>query len=270
MRRTRGNDWHPHFEWLRRVVSRAKLYHGDPSNLFRHFDNSRYNTPWQESPQTPNPLSPYALAQDFQFKSPEDLDPFTVANSGTGTALTIQDERGGVAKFTNGAADNNYYSYYSTYEFARLAGTNKGLWFSGRFKIADVDQADVFIGLSAKLGAGNIFDTRVDSIGLYMSDGSGDIIGESSKDSTASNTGAIAAATDDAWVSFVIQCFGTGGPTFFVDVGETGEWESASLGTNVPDDEEMSVWFGCRNGQASANSMSVGRMVLCQDIYDHS
>lgn len=214
-------------------------------------------------------MSPYSLAQDFQFKGTPDLTPFTVANSGTGTGLTIQDERGGVAKFTNGAADNNYYSYYSAYEFARLGGTNKGMWFSGRFKIADVDQADVFFGLSAKLGAGNIFDTRVDSIGIYMADGSGNLIGECRKNSTASNSGAIAALTDDTWVLVVIQVFGTGSAVFFVDVGETGEFQSSSVGSNIPDDEEMSVWFGCRNGQAVANSMSVGRMMLCQDIYDH-
>ena len=214
--------------------------------------------------------SPFALALDFQFKGAMDLARFTAANVGTGTGLTIQDERGGVAKFVNGSADNNYYSYYTTYEFARLAGTNKGMWFGGRFKIADVDQADVFFGLSPRLAAGNIFDNRVDSIGIYMVDGSGNLIGECSKDSTASNSGAIAALTDETWVLIVIQVFGTGSARFFVDVGETGSFLSASVSTNIPDDEEMSLWFGCRNGQASANEMSVGRLMLCQDIFDHN
>lgn len=182
---------------------------------------------------------------------------WTAVNSGTGTGLAVQDANGGRGKFTNGVSDDNYYSYYSNNEVVKLASTRQIYVFMHALAIGDVDQADWFIGLSKKLASGNIFANRVDAVGFYGTDGSALIRAETCKNGTATqtSTGESLADGTEKWLGIHIN--GTTAAYFFV--GNTRGYKVIHS-TNLPDDEEMSVWFGCRNGQAVANTMTIGQI----------
>ena len=182
---------------------------------------------------------------------------WTATSAGTGTPLALQDANGGRGKFVNGASDNNYYAYYSNGEIVKLQAQRQIYVFMHSIKIKDVDQADWFMGLCSKLGSGNVFDNRVDSIGLYGADGSALIYAETNKDGTASQTSTGESLTDETEEWLGIHINGTTAAYFFV--GNTGGFKVIHT-TNLPDNEEMALWFGCRNGQAVANEMTVGQI----------
>lgn len=189
-----------------------------------------------------------------------DMDTTSVwaeAKSGTGTGLALQDANGGRGKFINGSGDNQYYSYYSNGEIAKLQAQRQIYVFMHSIAIGDVDQADWFIGLCAKLGSGNIFDNRVDAIGFYGTDGSALIRAETSKDGSASQASSGVSLTDgtEEWLGIHID--GTAAAYFFV--GDSDSYK-VIRSENLPDDEEMAVCFGCRNGQAVANNMTIGQI----------
>lgn len=218
---------------------------------------------WDSAPALPS-LPAAALLNRWEFKNLYDVNTTNTwkqTASGSGTALTVQDTRGGRAKATNGATDNNYYFYESIYEIAKLS-SGKHLIITGSIEIADVDQADWFWGLSARLASGDLFDNRVDSIGFYGADGSANINCEARKNGTATADTAIDTLSDATEMYFGIHVIGTTSVYFYTE-NEAGY--RIVLSSGLPDDEEMCVSFGCRNGQAVANSLTVGQITLVQD-----
>lgn len=237
---------------------------GDPKAQ-RRFNAVDPRTNVFDSVMAMPPMPAAANVNRFEFKNKYDIDTTNTwkqTASGSGTALTVQDARGGRAKATNGASDNNYYFYESIYEIAKLTA-GKHLHITGSIEIADVDQADWFWGLCARLASGNLFDNRVDAIGFYGADGSANINCECRKDSTATNDTAIDTLADATEMYFGLHVIGA---TEVYCYTETYDGYRSILRTNVPDNEEMCVSFGCRNGQASANSLTVGQINLMQDI----
>jgi hypothetical protein len=261
MDRVRGRIRHPKPKEFLELIGHLYQKYQDPRGTIRHRGRNRFTDPSHYKPDLPGDPIP-ALRNEWGFQTIHDVDTTNVwdeSNSGAGTSLTVQDERGSFAKVTNGSGDNNYYFYESKYEVGRLQA-NKGLWFRSHFQIGDVDQADIFIGLCAQLASGDLFDNRVDSIGFYLEDGSAQVKIEASKDSTATQTNTGISITDGASVKIEFHVIGTSIIEFFIDENRAGE-----IKTNLPDDEEMSFSFGVRNGQASANTMSIGRTTLVQD-----
>ena len=182
---------------------------------------------------------------------------WTAANSGSGTGLALQDAAGGRAKLINAATDNSYYYYFSNGEVVKLA-TNRQIYvFAHALKIKDVDQADWFIGLCKKLGSGNLFDNRVDAIGFYGTDGSALIRSETNKNGTSSQESTGQSLTDEVETWLGIHINGTAAAYFFT--GNSRGFRVIKT-TNLPDDEELAVAFGCRNGQAVANEMTIGQI----------
>jgi len=238
--------------------------YGDPDGSSRHEGGTRTTDQMHMAPARPSwPI--YALPTPFYFQNAYNVNTTSVwkeTNSGAGTGLTVQDERGGVAKFTNNAANDSYYFYESLYEIARLSDDKRCI-FRGRFKIADVDQADVFFGLCSRLAAGNLFDNRVDAIGFYLAAGSASLAAEARKDSTATAETGIVTVSDDTWVYVHLNVDGIDRVSLFVTIGI--QTTVKTISTNLPDDEEMCFAFGCRNGQAEANAMSVGFSFVLQD-----
>lgn len=259
--RARGKIRHPGVEDQMRLVGHLRQKYQDPRGTIRHRGKNRTTDQFHFMPNLPGDPIP-ALRNTWDFQNTSDVDTtnkWTETNSGVGASLTVQDERGSFAKVTNAGLDNNYYFYESIKEMARLQA-NKGLWFRSHFQIGDVDEADMFIGLSKRLASGNLFDNRVDSIGFYLEDGSAQIKIEASKDSTATQTNTGISITDGAEVTVGFRVVGTGVVEFLVNESAAGV-----INTNIPDDEEMTFAFGVRNGQASANTMSIGRTSLVQD-----
>jgi len=69
--------------------------------------------------------------------------------------------------------------------------------------------------------------------------------------------------SDDTWVYVHLNVDGIDRVSLFVTIGI--QTTVKTISTNLPDDEEMCFAFGCRNGQAEANAMSVGFSFVLQD-----
>jgi len=256
--RGRGQQSRPVNKWMNEM---AGFYQKstDPSWLRRHDGG-----PMDSMPVNP----PYLHPVVFKFQDAYDINTSNVwseAASGSGTGLAVQDARGGKAKFTNGGSDNNYYSYFSKYEVAKLA-SGKDLWFWTTIAIADVSEADLFVGLCAKLGSGDIFDNRVDAVGFYMTDGDETLFCECNKDGTPTQTtsGVDLADGIEKFVGFHVKS--NTKVEFYV--GDSGNKPQlvTSMSTNLPDDEEMTVAFALRNGTTAANALTISAIHCPQDI----
>lgn len=262
MRRFR-TEWAPKGDRLSVMVANIFRAPLDPKGLMRHRGKTAMYDLWHYAPVQPS-LSNYGLPNIWDFNSDLDVDTRSVwdeASSGTGIVLAVMDERPGIAKFRNGASDNDYYFYTAKYETAKL-GSGKGLWFRTCMRIVDVDHADVYIGLSKRLASGNIFDNRVDAIGFYMTNGSTSINCECIKNGVATQKTGKGTSVDDTFVTLDFHVSEATVVEFFID----NVWVcTISQPLNIPDDEEMAFVFGCRNGQAAYNEMSIKRTILLQD-----
>ena len=261
--KARGTVRHPTGKALQRLVGHLLQKYQDPTGIIRHRGRSRVTDQMHFAPSQPS-LCLYGPSNIWEFKSDLDVDTtnvFDETNDGAGTSLVVQDELGGFAKVTNNAGDDKYYFYESKYEVADLE-TDKDLWFRTHIQIGDVSEADMFVGLCARLAAGNLFDTRVDSIGFYLVDGSGILQCEASKDSTPTQTATAKTMTDGTTVALGFHVTKDNRVEFWIDDDKTAVIDIA---TNMPDDTEMAFSFGIRNGTGSANTMSVGRTILHQD-----
>ncbi len=253
-----GQNSNPSRRWMNAMVGFYQKS-ADPSWLRRHDGG-----PMDSMPVNP----PYLHPVVFKFLTAYDVDTTNVWDevaAGSGTGLAIQDARGGKAKFVNGGSDNNAYTYTSKYEVAKLA-SGKDLWFWTTIAIADVSEADLFVGLSAKIGSGVLFDNRVDAIGFYMTDGDATLFCECNKNGTPTQTtsGVDLADGIEKYVGFRVKS------NTKVDfyVGDSGNKPQlvTTMNTNLPDDEEMTVAFALRNGTGAANNMTISAIHCPQDI----
>ena len=238
----------------------------DPRDLWRHTitGGNQRDVVLHDAPERPSvPILPRP-PQIWQFRTLYDINATNVwgaTNSGTGTVLGIPDERPGIGRFTNGAGDNNFYFYESIREITRLIAS-RDIWFICEIKVSDATQSDLFVGLSARLASGNLFDNRVDSIGFYSDDGDAYINTECNKNGSATQTAQEGTLVDDTWIHLGFHVIGTVGVEFFIGnrllyVG--------NISTNLPDDTEMCVAFGLRNGEAVAKVFSSTFFYVMQD-----
>lgn len=234
----------------------------DPTGMLRHRGMGATRDVFEDAPKLPGvPLYGYVTTWNFQnVYDVNTTNVWTEVKDNAGASLTVQDERGGIAKFTNDTGDNDHYYYVSKYEVSKL-NSSKDLWLTTRIRILDADQADWFVGLCKKVtGADALFDARVDGIGFYGADGSANINAEARKNSTATASSALGTLADDTFTYLGFHVVNTSHVRFFINRSYVG-----SAVTNLPDDEELAFAFGCRNGQASANAMSIGRTILILD-----
>jgi hypothetical protein len=227
-------------------------YSGDPFGKLRNQEKSTEKAWWHDAVTKPaDPLIRPALRWFFTKTEDVGAGSFTPANAGSGTPLALIDKRGGWARSINGTADNNYYTYFSLSEVARMVD-GYHIWFDTEILIDDVDQADFFVGLCATLGSGDLFDNRVDCIGFTLADGSGALNYVGTQDGAGSPTALGYTLTDaeEVRLSFVVS--GLTRVDFFINDIQYGSVEA-----NLPDDEELALAFGLRNGQAAANAFSI-------------
>lgn len=235
-------------------------YSGDPFGMLRNLEKNTKKAWWHDAVTKPaDPLR--RPAHKYMFNRTEDVASgrFAEASSGSGSVLALLDRRGGWAKVTNGAGDNNYYTYTAVNEVAALVD-GYHVWFDTEIEVTDVDQADMFVGLCAKLGSGNLFDNRVDCIGFTLADGAGTLNYQTRQNSTGNpaSTGETLADGTAVRLSFVVT--GLTRVDFYVN----DNWVAEGL-LNIPDDEEMAFAFGLRNGQGVANAIALSTTTVLLD-----
>ena len=250
--------------WLRRgksgaptvrvAMAIAGLYAqgSDPLGEMRRDAGDHFESLFHGFPLTP--IRPIILQYDFT--NAYKVNATNVWNAtavGTGTVLTAQAGRGGFAKFVNGASDNDAYDYQAKYAQATLAAA-KGTWFITEVMIKTVAKADIFVGLCAPIASGNIFDNRLNSIGFYTDSGGvapGVLWCETTLAGvlTRQNTGVTLA--DGVKVELGFCVVGVTSVFFFVN----NVYKKVSS-SNMPI-VDLAVSFGCRNGEAAANEMTI-------------
>lgn len=186
-------------------------------------------------------------------KYENDFDTYIAANwtiTSVGAATrALANEDGGALLITNAAADDDSSFLNKKGEsFKFVAG--KKLAFKARFKISEVLQSDMIIGLQ-------ITDTTpldvTDGVFFQKSDGSANLDFVVEKNNVATTKSAIKALVDDTYVSVGFIYNGVDKIDFFVDDERLG----TSVLTNLPDDEELTISFGIQNGEAVAKTMSI-------------
>jgi len=240
----------------------------DPQGMSRHYGLGPALDQFEDMPVLPG-IPMFGYVNQYTFQNALDVDTtnkWTEVNDNAGTGLTVQDERGGLAKFTNDTGDNDFYYYVSVNEVTGLV-TAKDLWFFTKIRILDVSEADWFVGICAKVSAADaLFDARVDSVGLFGVDGSAIIRLESNKDSTSTpNTDGVKSLVDDTIINLAFHVVGVTQVHYFAGTPGARYAYLGSVATDIPDDEEMAFSFGCRNGTGGANAMSIGRTIIVQD-----
>jgi len=235
-------------------------YVDEPFGVLRNSEKDTTYAWWHDAITKPaDPLRRPAHSYLFGRAIDVSSDRFSQSNAGSGTVLTVQDRRSGWAKFTNGPANNNYYYYVAVNEIAAMA-PGKHIWFDTEIEITDVQKADMFVGLCAKLSSGNLFDNRVDCIGFSMVNGGADLQYVASKDGSGNpaDTGVVLSSLTTVRLSFVVTNLTR------VDFHVNDRYV-ANLKANLPNDEEMAVAFGLRNGDPSANAMSITTTTVLLD-----
>jgi len=266
--RARGKKRSPVAKGDAALSAFLRLKTGDPQGMHRHFGLGPTIDQFEDMPTLPA-IPMFGYKNEYNFQDALDVDAtnkWTEVNDNAGTGLTVQDERGGLAKFTNDTGDNDFYYYVSVNEIAGLVA-GKDLWFYSKIRILDVSEADWFCGICAKVSAADaLFDARVDSVGFFGVDGSAIIRLEANKDSTSTpNTEGEKSLVDDTIINLAFHVVGVSQVHYFAGTPGSRYAYLGSVSDNIPDDEEMAFAFGCRNGTGGANAMSIGRTIIVQD-----
>lgn len=220
----------------------------------------RGNRQWfSKLPITPGPdyavyFNDFLVAQDYA--AADWVITTTEVGAGSATEALAADERSGALLLTNAAGDNDLDSLQHTEETWSLSA-GKRLWFETRVKINDVDQVDNFLGLC-------ITDTTpldaTDRVGFLLVDGSPSInvLCEKNTTETLVDTGEDAA--DDTYVTLGLAWDGKNKVEAFVN-----RQLKATITTNIPDDENLCVTLHHQNGEATAQTMHVDYVYVCQE-----
>ena len=183
----------------------------------------------------------------------DDFDTYTAANwtvTEVGVATqALTDGDGGLLLITNAAADNDS-SFSQKVGESFLLETGKKAWFDCRFKVSDATQSEIAIGLQ-------ITDTApldvTDGVFFLKTDGSTAINMRVEKDDTATSTTATSVFVYYTFIRLSFYYDGKSKVEMFVN----GVKEGTSVTTNLPDDEELTISYGLRNGEAVAKTMTV-------------
>ena len=184
----------------------------------------------------------------------------TAVSAGTGTSAAAQSDTyiGGAVVITNAANEDDGLFLQHSHD----GGTNdleawriqsgKKTWFKAKFQGVDVDQTDFMVGI-------HITDTTPiagapsDGIWFQSDDGDAFIDLHCVKNSVDTAATAIGTMTDATDIEVGFYWDGVSKIHYFIDNVKVGSIAS----TTIPDDEYMAISFGCQNGEATANTMTV-------------
>jgi hypothetical protein len=211
---------------------------------------------WEKKPRADY----YEFFNDFMRPTDYDTNDWTLTTieAGAGSATeAIGNLAGGVLVITNDAADDDY-DFFSLAKETFKYVSGKAFEFEARFKVSDATQSEFIMGLA-------ITDTTPldasDGIFFIKEDGEKTFDLKVVKNSTASTlagdatTNPTLQVADDTYIKVGFYYDGVDANKIqcFINDVRVG----ALPLTNVPDDEELAITFGLKNGEAVAKIMSV-------------
>lgn len=185
---------------------------------------------------------------DFIF---DEVDLYTTAAS-AGGAKSIIDFINGVCLLTPHTDDNDYCEFAGDYEWAKLVDAFP-LYFEARFKLADVDDCDFYIGLINSAG----YFSALPADGVYFQIVEGDatlqFVTMQNTVETLVDTGVD--MVDATWIRAAFHWDGAGNLRWFVFEDSVAPQTCLATGivtTGFAQDEEFNFATGVRNGAAAS------------------
>jgi len=264
---------HPESEMSFRDARTANL-HGlyradfDPRDLMRVNAGDSAHGLFDRSPMRPA-MGPYADVMFYNWITDYDINTTNVWHEGavgSGTGLAIGDGDRPFATFVTGGTDNNFYQYTSKWERV-LPKAGKDIWVFTCVKTSEATLVDLWFGLSARINGGtvdathNIFDNgagnRYDSIGFRKDDVDVWWDAECFKDGSVSHDTSVLACEADTLQYLGFHVEGTSRVLFYAGNTFNTMDYVAQITSNIPDNENLAVIFGCRNGDGNARTMTI-------------
>ena len=197
-----------------------------------------YGANYRALRQMPISINPdfFEISDDFVgivFNSTND---WTVVKDSGATVALVADAVGGELALTSTATtDNDGASIQGNEIFAVAA--DKNIYFQTRIKCTDADQTDLCAGLSVNFATNpEAMLTAADRIVFQVDDGSASILCKTEKDGTETSTDSGIELVDATYILLAFSVNGTGAVKFYINSTLV-----ATHGTNIPDDENMTV-----------------------------
>jgi hypothetical protein len=192
--------------------------------------------------------------EDFDYYTAAD---WTVTETQAGATQALADGDGGLLLLTNTAADDDLVALQKVGESFRFEAGKK-LFFEARFRVSDATQSDVVMGLQ-------ITDTTPldvsDGVFFIKADGAATVNFVVEKNGTTTTASSVATLANNTFVSLGFYYDGVSQVQYFVNGVSAG----ASVTTNLPDDEDMTVSFAIQNGEAVAKTMTVDYVFVAKE-----
>lgn len=201
----------------------------------------------------PDMTKAHVFMEDFDYYNAAD---WTVTE--VGVAVQVLDNiDGGNLLLTNAGADDNS-NFLQKVGESFLFQTGKKLWFDCLIEVNDAIQSDVVIGLQ-------ITDTSPLSVtdGVYFikADGAATFDFVVVKGGTSTITSAVSTLSSATFKRLSFFYNGIDKITIF----DNGVAVAASVTTNLPDDETLTISFGIQNGEAAIKLMSVDYIMAAKE-----
>ena len=193
----------------------------------------------------------FEISDDFVgivFNSTND---WTVVKDSGATVALVADAVGGELALTSTATtDNDGASIQGNEIFAVAA--DKNIYFQTRIKCTDADQTDLCAGLSVNFASNpEAMLTAADRIVFQVDDGSASILCKTEKDGTETSTDSGIDLVDATYILLAFSVNGTGAVKFYINSTLV-----ATHGTNIPDDENMTVAAMSLSGNATGTRIT--------------
>lgn len=174
----------------------------------------------------------------------------TLVEGGAGeSTVALTDGAGGLLLITTDAAENDGANLQVTNEAFKLA-SGKPCYFGIKFKVSEATQSDFLVGLC--IADTDLLGGMTDGVYFRKADGSTDVKFVLEKDSTETESSAVATATADTYVTLEFFFDGTN-----VDCYVDGTLQTRLAMTNLPDDEELTPSIQYLAGSVNAKTMTV-------------
>ena len=193
----------------------------------------------------------FEISDDFVgivFNSTND---WTVVKDSGATVALVADAVGGELALTSTATtDNDGASIQGNEIFAVAA--DKNIYFQTRIKCTDADQTDLCAGLSVNFATNpEAMLTAADRIVFQVDDGNASILCKTEKDGTETSTDSGIDLVDATYILLAFSVNGTGAVKFYINSTLV-----ATHGTNIPDDENMTVAAMSLSGNATGTRIT--------------
>ena len=212
-----------------------------------------YGASYRALREMPISINPdfFEISDDFVGIAFDATNDWTVLKDSGAAAGLVADAVGGELALTSAATtDNDGASIQGNEVFAVTA--SKNIYFQTRIKCTDADQTDICAGLTVNFASNpEAMLTAADRIVFQVDDGNASILCITEKDGTETSTDSGIDLVDATYILLAFSVNGTGAVKFYVDGTLV-----ATHGTNIPDDENMTVAAMSLSGSASGTRVT--------------